>query len=457
MNVLIFGLGLHGGGVGVANYFLKHGHSVRITDLKNRKELAPSIERLVKSKDLSFTLGNHSYEDIKWADLIIKNPGVPPDSPFLKEAQKLGKRIDSDIGTFIDLIQHKTRNIVGVTGTRGKSTTSTLIYEILKKRYDSVLLAGNITISVFDILDEVKQDSWVVLELSSFQLGGIKDKHFSPHFAVITNFLNDHLNYYRTLEDYFNDKSVIYRYQNPGDILIINRDNQVWDRVRPNRGVLLYSFGFKKPDGAGIFLYGKTIIFKENHRETELFNIENLKLRGRHNILNVMAASMVGVKADVDKNSIKEAIFNFKGLEHRMEYLGNINGIKVYNDSASTTPDAVNAAIESLKGESIILITGGTDKSLPLENFTRLVNNSSDVKRLILLDGSGTRRLLNLGIKRDYKIFKDLEEAVEYAVVSGNSGDVILFSPGFASFEMFKNEFDRGKKFKTLIKSKIRG
>jgi len=456
MNVLIFGLGLHGGGVGVANYFLKRGDSVTITDLKTEKELKISLEKLTHTEKLRLTLGKHDYRDIEQSDLIIKNPAVSWDSPFIKYAEKLSKPIDTDIGIFFDIIGSRTNNIVAVTGTRGKSTTTSLIYEILKKRYRNVSLAGNITISVFEIIDSIKKDSWVVLELSSFQLGGIKKKKYSPPYAIITNLYEDHLNYYRDMKSYFEDKKLIYQFQHPGDILVLNRENRVYKMVKPNKGVKFYSFGMKKDfKGYGTYFDETTVYFKDENGVKKIIEKSDIKLKGIHNLLNISASVAMGSALSIDSKLINEAVSNFNGLEHRLEYICSINGVDVYNDSASTTPEALICALESFRGKNITLIMGGTDKKLPLKRLVNKLNSNSEVVNLIFLEGSGTKRLIDEGFARKFQVYNNLEKAVQMALSQSSPGMILLFSPAFASFEMFQNEFDRGKKFKEIINSQL--
>ena len=454
MNVLIFGFGLHGGGVGVTNYFIKRGDKVTITDLKSEMELKNSLNKLIDTKNIKLTLGKHDYKDIEESDLIIKNPAIPPNSPYIKYAEKLSVPVDTDVGVFLDIVKKKTNNIVAITGTRGKSTITALIYEVLKRKYRNVLMAGNITISVFDIIEEIKENSWIVLELSSFQLGGIRKKKFSPKYALITNFFNDHLNYYKDRNHYFDDKKVIYEFQKPNDVLVLNRENIVYDIVKPNKGVKVYSFGINQDfQGYGSYLDKDIIWFKDEVGTKKIINRNLIRLKGVHNLLNVIASVTMTAKLGVDILKIEEAITNFKGLEHRLEYLGNIKGVDVYNDSASTTSEALISALQTFENRKITLIMGGTDKALPLRKLVEELNRNKNIRNLILLKGSGTEKLINKGLKQAYDIFDNLKDAVNMAFKVTKGDSVLLFSPAFASFEMFLNEFDRGNKFKELVNS----
>jgi UDP-N-acetylmuramoylalanine--D-glutamate ligase len=187
--VVIMGLGLHGGGVGAANYFIEKGYRVTVTDLKPREGLKESIKKLKPAKRLRLVLGRHEFKDFRTADLVVKNPAVPRDSPYLAAARESGVRVDSDIGIFFDLVKDRTSNIVGITGTKGKSTTSSLIHTIMKEKWKNPVLCGNITVSVFDVLQSIRKSTYLIIELSSFQLGDIKQKEYSPRIGVFTSFM----------------------------------------------------------------------------------------------------------------------------------------------------------------------------------------------------------------------------------------------------------------------------
>ena len=448
--VVIMGLGLHGGGVGAANYFIEKGYRVTITDLKPEEELKESIERLKPSEKLCFVLGRHEYEDFRTPDLVVKNPAIPRNSPYISFARKNGVPVDSDIGIFLELVKDRTRNIIGITGTKGKSTTSALIYETLKKKFINPILCGNITVSVFDVLKSIENDSYLVMELSSFQLGDIKDKRYSPRIGVFTSFMEDHLNYYRTMDDYYEDKAVVYRWQRPGDVLVYGRDTDLTRLIRPNDGVGVYTFGLD-PDfgGRGAFIRDGKIFFRNAEKEVEIIRIKDVRLPGSHNLYNVLAAATVASIETVSPSAIAEAVSGFQGLDHRLEWAGEKNGVTFYNDSAATNPDAVVMAIKSFSSP-VTLLAGGSDKGLSLKTLVGIIN--SDVFQLVLLEGSGTARLIEEGLLEGYEVYGDIGEAVRHAYSVTEPGGIVLLSPGFASFGMFKNEFHRGNEFKKAVK-----
>jgi len=450
MTVLVMGLGLHGGGVGAANYFTSRGCKVVVTDLKTPEQLTSSLSKLQNREKVHLVLGEHRYEDFEKADLIIKNPGVPPDSPYLIYAKKKGIRVESDLGIFLDEVRETTNNIIGITGTKGKSTTASLIHKIIARRFPKAFIAGNIRVSVLDILPLVEKDDFLVLELSSFQLGSIAHKKYSPHAGVFTNFMDDHLDYYKSRDEYFEDKAVIFRFQKKGDFLIINRDDRTLNKIEPQRGVSIFSFGAdERFDGDGTFLKQKFIWVRKNGDEEKIMPVEEFSLPGTHNIYNLLAACAAGCALGCMSREIREAVESFSGLEHRLEYVTDINDIRFYNDSAATTPEAAIQGVRSVPGP-VTLIAGGSEKGVELKKFCDVLNR--EVEYLVLLEGDGTSRMLESGLKKEYSLFNNLHDAVSHALLITEPGGSVLFSPGFASFGMFMNEFHRGEEFKKIVK-----
>jgi UDP-N-acetylmuramoylalanine--D-glutamate ligase len=447
--VLIMGLGLHGGGVGASNYFSSTGAKVTVTDLKSEDELKSSIKALKNFRNLRFVLGRHELRDFENVDLIIKNPGVQWSSPFVQHALKHGVPVETDIGLFLDKIRPLTKNIIGVTGTKGKSTTATLLYRIIKAKYTDAFLSGNITGSVFDIMGKIKRGSYIILELSSFQLRGIAYKSYSPRIGIFTNFMEDHLNYYNSMQDYFRDKSVLYRFQEKGDVLVVNREDPVYKRIKPAKGITLVTFGQNKDfEGLGSFIEKGCIYFKDRGKSVLICDVGCVRLPGTHNLYNVLAAVAASYGEGLSSEQIAVQVGSFNGIEHRLEYIGNRGGVTFYNDTAATTPQAAIRGVQSFQG-NLTLIAGGSDKNLDLDNFVEIINNR--VNRLILLEGSGTDRLLRCNLKKEYTLYDKLEHAVMDAFNWTKSPGIVLLSPGFASFGMFQNEFHRGKEFKRLV------
>jgi UDP-N-acetylmuramoylalanine--D-glutamate ligase len=439
--ITIMGLGLLGRGLGYTKFLAECGADLIVTDLKIQKQLSTSLKELKKYKNIKFVLGKHNLEDFKDRDMIIKAAGVPLDSIYIKEAKKNEIPIEMDVSLFAKLAKRVT--IIGITGTRGKSMTTTLIYEILsksKKYKDRVHIGGNLRgIATLPLLKKVKKGDILVCELDSWQLQGFGDSEISPHISVFTSFMQDHMNYYKdSMVKYFNDKANIYKYQKKGDILVIRPDMR---RYIPQS------------------LIGELIVINRDDVEKYDFSVP-----GEHNRENLACAVAVAEKLKVSKADIAKAINGFKGLEGRMQYLKSVNGIKIYNDNNATTPEATIAGINALSKSTykikpkIILISGGNDKKLSLYDLVKTINRLT--KSTILIPGSGTDILSNFKIYRDNKLSsskkiyktKNLKEAVQKALEISEPGDTILFSPAFSSFSQYNNEYERGDEFLKIIK-----
>lgn len=424
--VLIFGLGLNQGGVGAARFFAKQGTILKVTDLKTEKELKISLDQLSEFKNIEYTLGVHKYEDIDWADLIIKNPAVKPSNPYIEYAISHGKQVETDMGIFLKFV--KPSQVIGITGTKGKTTTASLIYEVLKHSRDDTLFAGNIGKSVLDTLEFVDKNTLVILELSSFQLEGWDNHKASPHISVITNILPDHLNYYKTMEEYIEAKKIIAKYQTKDDYLIISKDDKV-----------LNSPDFIKNIKSNIIKFSSDDLSKDFQPT----------LDGEHNRANYAAALKVSQLFNFPQDEVLKAMNNFKGAEFRQQFIKEFNGIKVINDSAATNPDATIAALNTFS--NIILICGGIDKGLPYEKLAYSIDRR--VKAVYFLEGSATEKIKE-NIKNQEILratYSDLRKLLADVKLEAKKGDVILFSPGAASFNLFQNEFDRGRRFNQAV------
>ncbi len=449
------GLGLHGGGVGVAKFFCKQGAKVLVTDLKIKDQLAKSIQKL-KGLDIEFVLGHHRAQDFENADLIIKNPAVPANSFFLTIARDSNVKIATDIDVFFDLCKAP---IIGVTGTKGKSTVATLIYEILRKKYKDTVLAGNIGVSPLEFFSKITKRSYVVLELSSFELENLKK---SPFIAVITNIFPDHLDRYKDFSEYINSKENIFLYQKRNDYLVLNYDNPYTRSYAKDANSKIYYFSGKDVSKElnskmfGCFVKNGLVFFDKE--EKPIFATKDAKLKGEHNILNISAAMSVAKLLHIQDKIIQRAVRSFGGVSSRQEFVAKINGVKYFNDTTATMPEAVIAAIETFKANypeaNLILVGGGQNKNLSYKNLAKAINRN--IQELVLLPGTASeliKKELNLR-KSKVNIFlaNAMEEAVLQASLLAKNGDVVLFSPGAASFNLFKNEFDRGEQFIKFVK-----
>jgi UDP-N-acetylmuramoylalanine--D-glutamate ligase len=418
-----------------------------------------------------YILGKHEIEDFKKADMVIKNPGVKPDSPFLLAA----KRIETDISLFL---AESPARLFAVTGSKGKSSAASALHWILDRSGDirpseyrhgsrRSFLGGNITVSPLTFLEELTENDDVVLELSSWQLGDLKGRTapdnsplLKPKAAVLTAIMPDHLDRYASMEEYVDDKKTIYRWQDQDCVTIAGDD--AWGetfRAETKGRPLVYSRSplsegqsggwIEGPNGPGLArLYewqditDKTVELVPSRRRTP----------GDHQKLNLLAASLAAYGLGVKAEKIREAAALFPGIEHRLEMFLEKAGIRFYNDSAATIPEAAATCIEALAPEGpLVLVTGGTDKNL---DFSPLVKASAKAKTIILLAGTGSEKITRLlgeaGIVWRGP-FDDLEKAVLCALENAKDGDIVALSPGCTSFGMFLNEFDRGRKWKETV------
>jgi len=469
--VTIMGLGLHGGGTASAEYFIKHGAYVTVTDLKNREFLISSIDKIQsvlkkpihRTGQVRFVLGRHEMDDFIDTDLIIKNPGVPRSSPFLRKAEKNGIPVETDISIFLKFSDNP---VIAVTGSKGKSTTASAIHHGLRSVYPDSKLGGNIAVSPLTFIDKIKPKVPVVLETSSWQLADLKgNENFKPKVAVLTNILPDHMDRYPNMQDYINDKKIIFSGQDINDYAILNRDDPSTEDIQKNIKAKLYYFSGKPFASAavkGAYLdpsRGKGFLMLS---KKPVILLEQFPLPGEHNRINLLTAALALSLYGIATDTIMETLKDFKGIEHRLELFFTWNKIRFYNDSAATIPQATIEAIKSLDKidgpyKSVYLITGGTDKNL---DFTPLSDYLSIPEKIFLIKGSATEKIVSLLKEKgiDYHgPYAELNEVIGSMKAHLHGGVSVLFSPGCASFELFKNEFHRGSVFKELILSGFSG
>jgi len=406
--VTVMGLGLLGRGVGDAAYLAEQGAEVLVTDLKSREELQTSADKLSGFSNVSFVFGEHRLEDFQDKDFILKGNGVPLHNKYIEHAKSKGVPIEMSGALF-----HAESGLpmIGVTGTRGKSTITELIHHVLGSRS---LLGGNIRgVSNLQLLKEVERKDVATFELDSWQLQGFGYRKISPQIAVFSNFMEDHLNYYPSMDRYFEDKAQIFLHQKEGDILIIGEGMEQWI-----------------PEGRAYTIA----------RVGDVPAAWHPSLLGVHNQLNAACAYHALRAHGVSEADIEKGFKSFTGVEGRLQVVGEYKGVRVINDNNATTPTATAAGIEALKGEGkLIAIIGGADKGL---DVAPLIDALSDVDQVVLLAGSGTEKL-----GREEEVFGSIEGALTAAFECAGKGDTILFSPGFASFGVFSNEYERNDAF----------
>lgn len=436
--ITMLGLGLLGRGINVAKFLVENGAILTVTDLKSREVLSSSLKELGSyANKITFVLGEHRLEDFQNSQMIIKAAGVPLDSPYIAEARKHNIPVEMDASLFAKLAP-KGVTLIGVTGTRGKSTTTSMIAFVLTSSGRKVHLGGNIRgLATLPLLNKVEDGDYVVLELDSWQLQGFGEAKISPHVAIFTNLMPDHMNYYKNdMDQYFADKANIFLYQKQGDVLITSRDmlNLIKKRFHP---------------------LGKII----SRNAADLPSNFELKIPGVHNRANAVLAQEAAKFLKVKAMTIKKALEKFSGVEGRLQLVGEKNGVTVYNDNNATTADATVAGLEAVsKGRNIVLIVGGADKGLDMTNLLGAVKTKCRI--VICLSGTGTEKIKPglLAIK-DLMVFEfdTLKECFSKAVKVAKSGEVILFSPAFASFsKYFQNEYERNDLFLDEVQKWLR-
>ncbi|MDP1706403.1 MAG: UDP-N-acetylmuramoyl-L-alanine--D-glutamate ligase [bacterium] len=454
--VLVMGLGVLGGGLATAKWLVNQGAKVTVTDLRSRAELTNSIKKLGPAgKKISFVLGRHRLVDFQNNEVIVVNPAVRRESEFLKASRKAGRILTNDARIFFDSV---TNPIIAVTGTRGKTTTTNWIAHLLKGKYPKVVAAGNSSdIALLDLAARLSDKKMpLVIELSSWQLEFLNDSQKGPDIAVITNIYPDHLNRYKNVRDYALAKANIFKSQRADQFLILNKDNN-WTK-----------FFLTKKIKAGICFSSsrnRKIIFDKKNILPAGFLNKSILEKGEHNVANLLAAVAAVRLFGLNWLEIKNRIKNLPAISYRQEIVLKKNNLAIINDSAGTSPDAVMAAIDRFRKQGrVFLITGGTDKNLIFNDLAKKIKENINPTDLFLLNGSATKKLLKELEKMHYfknqpiRLFEDLGNLLKTAnlyfgkKVSAKERKFLVFSPGAASFEKFKNEFDRGDKFNLLMK-----
>ena len=419
--VVVMGLGLHGGGLGVAQFLRRHGASLVVTDLREESQLAPSLERL-GTHGVRYVLGRHDLQDFRDAEIVVRNPAVPLDAPALTVAREAGARIEMELTMFLRWCA--ATRIVGVTGTRGKTTTAAALHAMVRAGGHPTRLAGNMGVSALTQLDEIQPDEVVVLEMSSWQTEGLAGTGVRTSGAIVTNLLPDHLNRYDSMEAYADAKAELLRAQQAGDWAVLPAGPGWGDWFASRaRGRVVRVPADARPPGWS-----------------------DAVLRGAHNRSNLAAAALAAQQLGVSEAAVRQAVASFAGVAQRQEFLGTIDDVRVFNDTTATIPDATLAALDTIPGPWV-LIAGGSDKRLDFSALARRLASDAAVRGLVLLPGAGTDRLsAQLGSLAPVAV-DSMEAAVAAALDMAQPGDALLLSPACASFGLFAHEFDRGAQF----------
>ena len=421
--VVVMGLGIQGGGLGVATYLRGFGVDLVVTDLRSQAELAASVIKL-GSAGVRYVLGRHDEADFRDAELVVRNPAVPVDSPYLCIARAAGARIETEMTLFLRWCPRS--SVIGVTGTRGKTTTATALHAMLRAGGMCAVLAGNMGVSALMCLGDVQRGCSVVLELSSAQIEDLAPTDLCPHGAIVTNLMADHLDRYPDMAAYAAAKLPLVANQRSDDWAVIPamRGWPDWFAERA-RGTLVRPDLANAPPGW-----------------------DQARVNGRHNRENLGLAAAAAREAGVTDSAIAVAIRQFGGVPARQEFLGTIGRVRVYNDTTSTIPEATLAAFDSIRGPWV-LIAGGSDKRLDFGRLAEWICEADGLRGVVLLPGAGTHRLrsmLQLGLVH-YEASRNMSDAVDQALRIAHAGDALILSPACASFGLFVNEFDRGNQF----------
>lgn len=440
-------------GLGVSNlplldYLYEKKAQVTVFDERTIDEIPQNIIDKINTYEFKYSFGKNCLEQLKGFNVIFRSPSCLPTKPELQEEANRGAIVTTEVEMLMEMCPCK---IIGVTGSDGKTTTTSMINAILQKAGYNTFLGGNIGTPLFTRLPEIKPDDIVVLELSSFQL---MNMHVSPDIAVITNITPNHLNIHKDYEEYIDAKKNIFKYQNENGILILNYDNDITRECsKETKGKVIFFSSKEKLDNG--FIVDEDVVKEcEDRVRKHILNTDEVILRGNHNFQNI-ATALAATKTLVDTDIAVQAIKEFKPVEHRIEFIREINGVKWYNDSASSSPTRTLSGINAFK-ENIVLIAGGYDKNLDYEPLAKPVVDK--VSTLILIGQTAEKifdAVKNEADKQNKKIdiymCDSLEQTIDIAKKTSKKGDVVLFSPASASFDMFKNFADRGEKFKNLV------
>ena len=437
-------------GIAAAKLFKKKGFEVFLSDSTEEKKINPFFVKEISDSAINAELGKHTnlvYE----ADLMIVSPGVPQDSEVIQTAIKKGIDVVSEVEAASWFCRGK---IISITGTNGKTTTTTLIGEIFKDAGYKTFVCGNIGTAFSDVVENADENSVIALETSSFQLDNIKN--FKPFIAILLNITPDHLDRYgKSYKKYIASKMRVTENQTECDYFVYNFDdettrNSITNNVKPKQIVFSMGSNIKEKFEAGAFIDNHNLIYFYNKGEENLIDTRRLNIKGQHNVYNSMASVIAAKVFGVKKESIKKTLENFKGVEHRLEFVRELNGIKFYNDSKATNVNSVWYALQGFD-KPIVLILGGRDKG---NDYSQIENEVKKYVKHIVAIGESKQKVYDF-FKNivPVSIANDMEDAVDKAASAARKNEIVLLSPACASFDMYENFEHRGKEFKKAVNS----
>jgi UDP-N-acetylmuramoylalanine--D-glutamate ligase len=447
------GLGSFGGGVGLTRYLATQGADVTVTDLQSADALQASLAAL-HDLPIRFVLGEHRQQDFIDTEVVFVNPAVPLTSPYLALARAHGVPLDSDINLFVRQCRGR---IIGITGSVGKSTTTSLLGSILQCHDPRTLVGGNIGRSLLPSLPDITPDTLVVLELSSFQLEHLAWQRYSPPLAMVLNLAPNHLDRHGTMAEYQHAKEHILAYQTAADTAVLNWDDAIVRQMaRRGHGQRLY-FSVREALPEGVYRQGSTLVMASAGHITALCEASDLYVRGAHNLSNAAAAAAAATLLGVPATTIVQGVRSFRGLAHRLELVATKGGVEYYNDSKATTPLSTMRALQAFESR-VILLAGGYDKGTPFEELGQVIRGRA---RAALLYGKTAPKLAEAiahagvdmlaGPPTQVVQLPNLEAALHQAVALAQPGDVVLLSPACASYDQFPHYEARGEHFRKLV------
>jgi len=448
------GIGLHGGSKNMIKWLLEQGAQVVATDIKKETSLKTTLDELKSFKNLKIVAGHHRSEDFKKSDLIIKNPTVSWSNRYIQIAVKNKIPIEMDSSIFME--ECESLKIIGITGTKGKTTTASLVARIIVDAGEKVSRVGIGQEAVMDKLKKITPKTFVVFEMSSWRLSGLKKGNKSPKYALITNIYPDHLNHYESMEEYIEDKKQVYIDQSSTDFAIFNYDNKITREMAEEAPGQVVFFSNKEISGERVvFVREGKIFIRFDGEEKEICDLKSFGLKGSHNLYNILGAIAVVAVLEIDLKKLKKTLINFKGIGHRLELVRTLKGIDFYNDTTATTPEAAIAGVDSFM-KPMHLIIGGASKKLDPTSFLKKISESKYVKNIFILESSIAEKIQNKiielgGESKISGVYSDFSVAIKEAYLKAEEGELVLLSPGFASFGMFENEFDRGQQFRKTV------
>jgi UDP-N-acetylmuramoylalanine--D-glutamate ligase len=437
--VLVVGLGRSG--AASAFFLQEHGAKVTVSDEKSEAQLQNEMAALL-DRGISIETGRHGERTFRDQDLIVVSPGVPSDQPHIQLARTMGIPVIGEVELAFRFLQGK---VVAITGSNGKTTTTTLVGEILAKSGKKTLVGGNIGTPVISLAGKSQPDTLSVLEISSFQLETIQQ--FQPWIAAILNITPDHLDRHHTFEAYAEAKARIFENQTRDDFAVLNADDPACAALKNKVKSELYWFSRKQPVENGAYLKGDQIVFRRNAQEQAVLSRSEIQLKGAHNLENVLAAVAMGMLAGCTPEQVRRAVHEFRAVEHRLELVTTVNGVAFYNDSKATNVDATVKALESFAG-NIHIILGGKDKG---SDYTPLAPLLRERAKQVYLIGAAAEKIASQ-VQGAAPLARSgtLERAVRQAFEAAKPGDIVLLAPACASFDQFDNYEHRGRVFKEL-------